>query len=176
MSDPDPLARALVDEATRKAGLVWLDYAGAGGARPAWHVWYAGAAYVVTGPGEQHLPGLADATKVTVKVPSKDTRARIVSWVADPTAVTRADDDWEPAVKALAAGRLNAPDTATLIKRWERTAAVVRLRPTGAIDEAPGRMDGGSHAGAPRETGTTTLTRRPWMLGAKKRPPDASAH
>lgn len=171
-----PLARALVDEATRKAGLVWLDYADAGGARPAWHVWHAGAAYVVTGPGEQHLPGLEAATTVEVTVPSKDTRARVVRWSADASRLRPGDDDWQPAVSALASSRLNGIDAPNTAQRWAATAVVMRLRPTGAVGESPGDMSDASHAAAPRDTSVTTLTRRPWMIGAKNRPPDASAH
>lgn len=180
MSDGDPLARALVPEATRKAGLVWLDYAGAEGARPAWHVWHEGAAYVVTGPGEQHLPGLPElagvAARVAVTVPSKESRARVVTWHAEASPLRPGDPDWQPVVTALAAGRLNAPDSPTLIERWRGTATIVRLRPTGEVIESPGQQPDGSRAAAPRETQQTTLSRPPWMLGAKGRRPDASAH
>lgn len=175
MTTSDALARALVDEATRKAGLVWLDYVGGDGPRPAWHVWHAGSAYVVTGPGEQHLPGLDAAAEVTVTVPSKDSRARVVSWQAAAAAVAPVDPDWQPVVVALAAGRLNAPDSTTLVERWAQTATVVRLTPTGTVVEAPDRMGDGSHATAPRATDATTLSRRPWMLGARGRRQDARA-
>jgi len=54
---------ALVAEATRRAGVVWLTVPGQDKAYPAWHLWREppGAAYLVTGPGEQPLPGLAGA-------------------------------------------------------------------------------------------------------------------
>ena len=65
------VAASLVGEASRKAGLVWLAYAGAASPRPAWHVWVEGAAYVVTGGAEQDLPGLADATEVMVDRPEQ---------------------------------------------------------------------------------------------------------
>lgn len=174
-SAPDPAARALVDEATRKAGLVWLDYEAGDLPRPAWHVWVGGAAYVVTGAGEQHLPGLADATAVTVVVPSKDTRARVVAWRAEASTLTPGDDDWELAVVALSAGRLNAGDSTTLVQRWTAGATIVRLRPTGVVSESPGRQPEGSHARAPRATTATTLGRQPWMLGARRRATDQSA-
>ena len=52
-------SHALVAEATRRAGIVWLTVPGAGRAYPAWHLWRdpPGAAYLVTGPGEQPLRG-----------------------------------------------------------------------------------------------------------------------
>ena len=51
---------------TKRAGLVWIAIAGQDRPRPAWHIWRGpggraappGAAYMVTGPGEQPLPGL----------------------------------------------------------------------------------------------------------------------
>lgn len=173
---PNILARALVDEASRKAGLVWLDYEGGGQPRPAWHVWRDGAAYVVTGGDEQHLPGLADASTVTVVVPSKDSRARVVTWRAEASVVTPAEADWQPAVTALAAGRLNEPEARTAAERWATGATVIRLRPTGEVVESPGHQPDASHATAPRETTATTLGRQPWMLGGKRRATDRNAH
>src|SRR6266536_1332432 len=45
---------AVVAEATRRAGLVWLTVPGQARAYPAWHLWREppGAAYLATGPGE----------------------------------------------------------------------------------------------------------------------------
>src|SRR5262249_32892230 len=66
---------ALIAEATRRAGVIWLAVPGRDKPFPAWHLWRdpPGAAYLVTGPGEQPLPGLAGAGRVTGTVPSKDT-------------------------------------------------------------------------------------------------------
>lgn len=175
-SAPSQLAQALVHEASRKAGLVWLEYEGGGQPRPAWHVWRDGAAYVVTGGDEQHLPGLDAATAVTVVVPSKDSRARVVTWRADAAVVAPADDDWAPAVVALAVGRLNAPEARTAPEQWADGATVIRLRPTGEVVASPGNQPDGSHATVPRETTATTLGRQPWMLGAKRRASDRNAH
>ncbi|NEE53039.1 hypothetical protein G3M55_51635, partial [Streptomyces sp. SID8455] len=54
------LEKALVEEATKKSGLIWVRAAGP--ARAVWHVWHEGAAHLVgDGPGEQPLPeGLTD--------------------------------------------------------------------------------------------------------------------
>ena len=74
MSETSPAAPgaqpppALIAEATKRAGLIWIATGGPGRPRPAWHIWRAGAAYVLTGPGEQPLPGLAAAGRVTVIV------------------------------------------------------------------------------------------------------------
>ncbi|MCW2908550.1 MAG: hypothetical protein JWL68_3339, partial [Actinomycetia bacterium] len=90
-TQPDAAPLALIAEATKRAGLIWITVPGQGGAsqddtgqgrpRPAWHVW-RDAAYVLTGPGEQDIPGLGDASQVTVTVASKDTGGLLVRWTA----------------------------------------------------------------------------------------------
>jgi hypothetical protein len=49
MSEAQP-APALIAEATKRAGVIWIT-AGGQRPRPVWHVWRDGA-YVLTGPGE----------------------------------------------------------------------------------------------------------------------------
>ena len=66
-------------------------------------------AYVLTGPGEQDVPGLAAASQVTVEVPSKDTGASLVSWTARVSRVDPGSADWSAIIGALLAGRLNEP-------------------------------------------------------------------
>jgi hypothetical protein len=169
---PPDLGTTLVAEAMRKAGLVWLSYgrpAEVAGGRPAWHVWVDGAAYVVTGPGEQTLPGLAEATEVTVVVPSKDTRARIVAWVGRAAVIRPDSATWEPATAALASSRLNAEGGAAMIERWSRECTVVQIVPTGEIVETAEDPSQRSLAERPRETSATTLGRQPWMLGGVRR-------
>ncbi|NEB77899.1 hypothetical protein G3I40_22160, partial [Streptomyces sp. SID14478] len=60
MTTAELLDAALVEEATKKSGLIWVRGA-AGVERALWHVWHEGAAHVVgDGPGEQPLPDLVD--------------------------------------------------------------------------------------------------------------------
>lgn len=128
---------ALIAEATKRAGLLWITIPGQRRPCPAWHVWRAAAgtgpaAYVVTGPGEQPLPGLADAAEVSVTVPSKDSGGSLVCWTATVTRVDPGSPEWDEVSGALVAGRLNAPaDPAgtPLADRWARTGAVFRLAP-----------------------------------------------
>ncbi|CAM5740196.1 hypothetical protein SALBM311S_12122 [Streptomyces alboniger] len=85
------LERALVEEATKKSGLIWAQGPGSP-ARALWHVWHEGAACLVgDGPGEQPLPGLADGADAEVTVRSKDKggrrspgRRRSRSWRPGP--------------------------------------------------------------------------------------------
>ena len=121
MAGPVP-SRALVAEATRRAGIVWLTVPGRDRAYPAWHLWRdpPGAAYLVTGPGEQPLPGLAGAARVAVTVPSKESRGTLVTWTAEVSRVEPGSAEWGEVIGPLAAARLNAELSA---------AAVYRLSP-----------------------------------------------
>ncbi len=131
---------ALIAEATKRAGLVWITAPGQQRPHPAWHIWHArpgdaptaGAAYVLTGPGEQPLPGLADGIEVTVTVPSKDSGGTLVTWTAAVTRVVPGAPEWHEVIGPLLAGRLNAshpPTEASPAERWAHTGAVFRLTP-----------------------------------------------
>ncbi|GII56984.1 hypothetical protein Pth03_53730 [Planotetraspora thailandica] len=111
----------LVEEGAKKSGVLWI------GRRLAWHAWHDGAIYVVTGGGEQELPGLVESAEVEITLRSKDNGAELVRF---PASVAIVDQAAEPdAVAALAKERLNAPDAAGLIGRWAARSTVVRLTP-----------------------------------------------
>src|SRR5262249_15000360 len=80
---------------------------GRDGRVPAWHIGRdpPGAAYVVTGPGEQPLPGVAGAARVTVTVPSKDTGGALVTWTAGVHRVDPGSPEWDAVIGPLAAAR-----------------------------------------------------------------------
>jgi len=158
----------LVEEATRRAGLIWLDLPGVG-QRPAWHVWHDGAAYVVTGGLEQPLPGLLDLRQVVVTVPSKDNRSRLVSWLADCERLAPGSDHWNTVVPVLVAGRLNLPDGQAAPDRWARESAIVRLSPTGEVLSEPGNTSTSSGAAPPPPTPASTVGRLPGRLGRRPR-------
>src|SRR4051795_152809 len=99
---------ALVEEATKKSGVLWIELPGLPQPRAAWHIWYDGAAYVLTGgEGEQPLPGLPEADQVTVIVRSKDKGGRLVSWVAAVEEVQPDAELWATIAARLAKERLN---------------------------------------------------------------------
>ncbi|WP_327089567.1 hypothetical protein OIE66_02785 [Nonomuraea sp. NBC_01738] len=110
------------EEGAKKSGVLWLTL---DRPRLAWHALHDGAVYVVTGEGEQDLPGLAELTRVRVTLRSKDNGARLVEFDAPVTVVDQAAEP--EAVAALAKERLNAVDSEHLTDRWARTATVVRL-------------------------------------------------
>jgi len=63
---------------------------------------------VVSGPGEQPLPGVAGAAQVRVTVPSKDTGGALVTWTAGVYRVDPGSPEWDAVIGPLAAARLNA--------------------------------------------------------------------
>ncbi|MBT2398163.1 hypothetical protein [Streptomyces sp. ISL-100] len=145
------LDQALVEEATKKSGLIWVR--GTGPARSLWHVWHDGAAYVVgDGPGEQPFPGLADGGSAEVTVRSKDKGGRLVTWTATVTEHPAGTDAWDAAVAELKGKRLNAPDAEQMTERWARECRVLRLEPQSVTTDLPD----GSLAAAPLPTSATT--------------------
>jgi hypothetical protein len=158
----------LVAEATKKAGLLWI---AVGDRRPAaaWHLWREDRAYVVTGPGEQPVPGLAEADRCAVTVRSADSGGRIVTWQAAVERVAPGGEEWREVVPALLAARLNLPDSAAAEQRWARGAAVLRLTPTGELPEAGDTLPDGSLAAPPPPSPARTRTRVPFTLGRRRR-------
>lgn len=119
----------LVEEATRRSGVVWVTVAGDPRPHPVWHVWHEDAAYVVTGGLEQPLP---TGTRAVVAVRSRDRRdGLLVRWVADVSPVPPGSPLWDAVVPLLHARRLNAPDGEEQPARWARESTVLRLHPTG---------------------------------------------
>lgn len=163
----------LVFEATKKAGLVWVAVPGQPRATPVWFVWHeaesGSAAYVVTGPGEQPAPGLAEATDCAVTVPSADKRSRIVTWAGAVRRVEPGGAEWDDVVPAMLAKRLNLADAETAPTRWAHECAVLRLTPTGEILEAGPTLPTDSLAAPPAPSPARTATRVPYTLHRRPR-------
>ena len=157
MSQPRPAPQpppALIAEATKRAGLIWITIDGQDRPHPAWHVWRAGtgrpgagsagAAYVVTGPGEQPLPGLADAGRVTVIVAASQAAGGRLEWTAAAGRVEPGSAEWDEVIGPLVAGRLNAvlaEGETSPAQRWARSGAIFRLAPVLQAG-SPGRAAG----------------------------------
>jgi hypothetical protein len=154
VSQPRPAPQpppALIAEATKRAGLIWVTIDGQDRPRPAWHIWRAGplapgAAYVVTGPGEQPLPGLAGAGRVTVIVAGGQVAGGRVEWPAAVSRVEPGSGEWDEVIGPLVAGRLNAllaEGETSPAQRWATSGAVFRLVPL--LDDTPlARRDDGA--------------------------------
>ena len=148
---------ALLGEAMTKSGLLWIDVAG-DRAWPAWHVWDDGAAYVVSGPGEQPLPWLPEEVRVILR--SKDTGGRLLTLRAHTHVLEPGTAEWDKAAELLRASRLNAVDDS--LTRWAGACTVTALVPFDAPLEAPGAYAAGDARAAPARTAATTTSWRPW--------------
>ncbi|HET8988433.1 MAG TPA: hypothetical protein VFN43_07965, partial [Humibacillus sp.] len=148
---------ALLNEAMTKSGLLWIDVAG-DRAWPAWHVWDDGAAYVVSGPGEQPLPWLPEEVRVILR--SKDTGGRLLTLRAHTHVLEPGTPEWGKAADLLRASRLNAVDDS--LTRWADACTLHALVPFDAPLEAPGAYAAGDARSAPARTAATTTSWRPW--------------
>lgn len=158
---------AVVAEASRKSGLIWLRVAGH---RPqaVWHLWHEDAVYVLHGGAEQPAPGLGEADTVAVSVRSKDNGARLVVFSAVVTELAPGSAEWETVVPLLAAKRLNAADGPAAPQRWAATSRVHRLAPIGPMLESWADPDTGSGAAEPPETPAATRVPMPSWLGRRR--------
>ncbi|MEV8597144.1 hypothetical protein [Streptomyces sp. NPDC052012] len=164
------LDRALIEEATKKSGLIWVRGPGAPAARALWHVWHEGAACVVgDGTGEQPLPGLADGAQAEVTVRSKDKGGRLISWTAQVVELPSGGEEWTAAVAELKGKRLNAPDGEAMTERWARECRVLRLEPTGATAPLPDGSLSEPPLPSPATTRRPIPAALPKLLARKKR-------
>ncbi|WP_035857519.1 hypothetical protein [Cryptosporangium arvum] len=156
------MVHALIGEAMKKAAVGWLTV-GDQPATVAWLTWIDGAAYVVHGGPEQPLPGLADATRVTVSVRGEH-GGRIVSWPAAVSRVEPGTATWDEVAPQLAQKRLNATDPVGAPARWATTATISRLAPDGDPEPLPD----GALSAPPRPTPATTPTPIPRTLHRRR--------
>ncbi|MGC5030055.1 hypothetical protein [Micromonospora sp. DT229] len=153
----------LVEEATKKASVAWVAVAD-GPALALWCVSYQGALLVVSGPGEQTAPGLAEADQAQVTLRG-DHGGRIITWTAQVSRVRPGTEEWDTLAPLVGAKRLNAPGpTADLVARWAADdCALVRLTPAGEAVHG-GRLPAESLAEPPRPTPAVREVRKPFRL------------
>jgi hypothetical protein len=154
----------LVIEAMKKAAVAWIGVAD----RPpyaVWCLWADEALFVVSGPGEQPAPGLAEADRVTVTARG-DHGGQIITWPAHVERVEPGSERWTTVVTQLAGKRLNSTGAAELEQRWATECVVSRLVPA---DEPPLPRPEGSLAAPPRPTPAARVTRMPFRLHRVKK-------
>src|SRR3954464_5814100 len=100
---PEPRARdiaTVLDEATKKSGLIWVRPSGHGlHAQGVWHVWQDGSAWVVDSGIEQPVPDLGTRAYVTER--SKDKGSRLLTWVATAARVEPGSAESPPFVPTM---------------------------------------------------------------------------
>ena len=158
--------RALIDEALKKSGVIWLQTRATPEGQGFWHVWLDNTIYLLTGGPEQPDGALSVGDIVTVVVRSKETTARLISFGAGVSDLLPEDADWSAAAAALATGRLNLHDSPGAPDRWADDPAIrlIRLTPSSPDGERPRNYSDVSHRAAPRPTTATTAGPKPRIL------------
>jgi hypothetical protein len=159
---------ALVSEAMKKAAIAWLT-AGGHGPYAVWCLWIDDALYVVSGPGEQPAPGLADVPEAAVTARG-DHGGRIVTWPARVERVEPDGEAWAVVVPQLAAKRLNAEAAEDLAQRWARECVVSRLVPVDGPVQSGSDLPDGSLATPPPPSPAVRAARRPFRLHRVRQP------
>jgi hypothetical protein len=97
-----------------------------------WPIWYGyedGLVYVLTGGGEQHVPGLTERTSVRLLARSKDKRSLVADAECTVTMLPK-DDDWERIARDVLIGRrLNLRDGDGAVARWRKDCEISLLTP-----------------------------------------------
>lgn len=150
------------------AGVVWLspDPSSPGSSPipattgPLWLVWSAGASYLLTGPGEQPVPGISPGGRCLVTARGSN-GGRAITWAATVVALDPAGPEWAAVAPKLAAGRLNGGDPVAVVPTWPGRLTILCLRPTGELVTAETGLPEDSHAAAPLPSPATTPYRMP---------------
>lgn len=140
VSDEDPPFGVIVpgplDAALSKSTICWVTVPPAAATRkaepvtkPVWYGYAGGRIYVLVGPKEQDVPGLAATSHATVIARSKDKLNR----VAETECIVRVlpkDARWDDLARDVMIGRrLNLVDGEAALDRWRQTCEVVELTP-----------------------------------------------
>jgi hypothetical protein len=160
----------LVEEAAKKAAVAWIGF-GDGPSHCVWILPLEGRLYVISGPGEQPLPGVTDAlaagtsARVTLR---GDHGGSIVTFTAAITEIRPNSTDWEIIAPQLANKRLNVSGSADdLVARWAAECLLVALspRPEGVEPDLADL----STARPPRPATVVRETRKPFRLHRVKK-------
>jgi len=127
---------------------------------PVWHVWSEGACYLLTGPGEQSLPGIVHGGRCQVTARNA-TGGRAITWAATVEALDPSGTQWQAVAPKLAAGRLNGGDPVVVVPTWPGRLTILCLRPTGEQATVQTGLSHDSHAAAPLPSPATTPYRMP---------------
>ncbi len=162
-----PHETALIAEACSKSGVVWLRPPGEKRYHPAWHTWHQDAVHVVFGVDEQMLPLMLGEVEVVAR--SKETSARLVTFVAVAELLEARTPEWEAAAEALSTKRLNALEPEGQRERWASGTLLTRLTPVRMVEALSGDDQTASGSAPPTVNPATTLGRQPYHLRGRTR-------
>jgi hypothetical protein len=158
------MTHPLVEEAAKKAAIAWFSVDG-GPARALWCLTVDGEICLVVGAGEQELPGLAEATSLTVTLRG-DHGGGIATFPVTAERIRPESERWEKVAPQLAGKRLNSSGPAEqVVARWAREASIWALTPAGE----PRPRDSSGEFAAPRPSSAANATRKPFKLHRVRR-------
>lgn len=150
--DPRVAAEETFKKAVGKGEIIWVTVPAAAVAgragrgnrgpkphtQPVWFLAQGGKLYVLTGPGEQDVQGLVQASEVEITARSKDLRSRVSRVPATVRIVAKDDPEWDKLANTATPKRLNLPDKTfeAAITRWRETCELVELTPRFARGES----------------------------------------
>lgn len=130
----DESGTAVLGEALKKGTIVWVEVPGENGtgerAVPVWYGTLDGRVYVLTGGSEQHVPGLAEADRVTLVARSKELQSLVARVDASARVVPASDPLFARVVPVLLPRRLNLRDGEEAADRWRKECVLVELTPS----------------------------------------------
>lgn len=124
----------VLDEALKKSTVVWVEVPGEGGtdgrAVPVWYGTLDGRVYVLVGGSEQHVAGLAEATRVVLVARSKEQQSLVAEVEASARVVAPGDPLYDRVAPVLLPRRLNLRDGEEAVDRWRKECTLVELTPS----------------------------------------------
>ncbi|MFN2642835.1 MAG: hypothetical protein ABR548_13260 [Actinomycetota bacterium] len=121
-----------VDAGLAKGTIAWLTLKGPKGnvvSKPVWYGYENGILYVLTGDGEQKIPGLLDATSLVVSVRSKEKQS-LIGEMECSVRILPKGPDWDAIARDVLIGRrLNLTDGDKAIDRWRKSCEITVLTP-----------------------------------------------
>ena len=124
----------VLEEALKKSTVVWVEVPGEGGtggrAVPVWYGTLDGRVYVLVGGSEQHVAGLAEATRVVLAARSKEQQSLVAEVEASARVVAPNDPLYARVAAVLVPRRLNLRDGEQAVDRWRKESTLVELTPS----------------------------------------------
>lgn len=123
--------------------------------RPVWFVADGTTVYVLSGPGEQELPGIDEVSEVTLSARGKDAQSQIAEIACAVEAVDVDDPRYARFESQALTRRLNLTDGDGAAQRWRQTCRLYALTPQLGLPEEPEKAaaGGGKAAGKAAASG-----------------------
>ncbi|MFO8150406.1 MAG: hypothetical protein R6T93_08920 [Trueperaceae bacterium] len=111
--------------------------------RPVWFVADGTTVYVLSGPGEQELPGIDEVSEVTLSARGKDAQSQIAEIACAVEAVDVDDPRYARFESQALTRRLNLTDGDGAAQRWRQTCRLYALTPQLGLPEEPEKAAAG---------------------------------